>query len=938
VDARTCELKFGVLEPDTDYAIQLNCARKGRRGFMAAGDGAPLPDSVVFFHTAPAKKPVPKPVSPEPVKPKPVKPVPGAKGLTIDLGPVQDDPDRIWTIAYYMCADNDVEMYSCEALNDIEASFPEKGVEVIVLFDRGEGFDTSEGDWKDTRVYRVSRGTDGKKVESKLIASLGELNLGDPAVLAGFMASVYKTYPARHHALLMWDHGSGWSGQAIDMGPPSAAGTHDEIELDEFQKGLAGGLAAAGLKKLDLVWFHMCLMGQVEIASAIYPYADFMVASEALIPCAAVPYGDLVASLARGRAPREAATEMVGIYKRHYEALKNTSSTSSAFDLTRTENLTVAFDGFCRKLLGEVDTSWAAMSRCLFFAESYSGRTDYRYGKHATASADLLDVVKRMRLLIQPFPAETEARRLALAIDDFVLADYSGSRRRLSNGVAVYAPMRGDMLNPEYANVPLSKQSAWLQLLAKVHEAQQRNLAKPKITDAQILGPTGKPTNEAIALGGSRVQFTIDGSNILWTMVRQVRPIKSPEGFAVMFSTFIVDPLMSQRRKNVSSEMIDLVMPEYADGATTLAREVGGLSFRITDGNKAVDATVDLSDPNDLLHARVPALYESPRGGKVRVNILFNTDWARAVAVIALVPQPDGGVQQKMIRPEADAEITLLYEVMTRDGKGALVPTGTLKWGKNGLQLLPVLQEPGEYALMLVTESIAGVSDTAIVHYSQKANPDLDDLVKRGGNFTPKQLLGDWQIQVGVARPKTGDMEWKETDWTAHYRVDPKNRGPLQYEYRMPSEGETESGLAVIDTRGAPCIVHFVPADGGGMRRAALYLAFRLADAQHETFIMKDVGTGGVFRLVRRAKTPIVRSLAGRWQNDQGAILACNDSQYQWFMNGQMMDAGTYRIEGNKIHSQNRSGMAQTVTFTLENDVLTMTDPQGQKMVLKRIQ
>ncbi len=238
---------------------------------------------------------------------------------------------------------------------------------------------------------------------------------------------------------------------------------------------------------------------------------------------------------------------------------------------------------------------------------------------------------------------------------------------------------------------------------------------------------------------------------------------------------------------------------------------------------------------------------------------------------------------------------------------------------------------------MLVTESIAGPSETAVVHFTQKSNPGLDDLIKRGGSFGPEQLEGEWKIQVGVAKPDTGEMEWKETDWTAHYRPDPENRGPLRYEYRLPSEGETENGLAVVDTRGAPCIIHFVPADGGGLRRSALYLAFRLADAQHETFIMKDVGTGAVFRLLRRSKTPIVKTLAGRWQGEQGIILACNDARYQWFLNGQMVDAGSYRIEGNRIISQDRMGETQTVTFTLENDVLTLTDPQGKVVVLKRM-
>lgn len=103
-----------------------------------------------------------------------------------------------------MGADNDFDPFALKNLKEMERGLPEEGVKCIVLVDRAKG-PTTEGDDRTDRVVRIKRNTE-KGLKSEVLARPGEVNMADPAVLEKFLASVIKTFPAQHYALIMWDH------------------------------------------------------------------------------------------------------------------------------------------------------------------------------------------------------------------------------------------------------------------------------------------------------------------------------------------------------------------------------------------------------------------------------------------------------------------------------------------------------------------------------------------------------------------------------------------------------------------------------------------------------------------------------------------------------------------------------------------------------------
>ncbi|NJN16787.1 MAG: hypothetical protein HC822_11220 [Oscillochloris sp.] len=107
---------------------------------------------------------------------------------------------------------------------------------------------------------------------------LGELNTGDPAVLSDFINAGLERYPADRTALVIMGHGSAVSGVAGDQSQPSGE-PDDALRPDELEQALGAANLDQAARKLDLLVFHACLMGNFEVAALMSPFADYMVAS-----------------------------------------------------------------------------------------------------------------------------------------------------------------------------------------------------------------------------------------------------------------------------------------------------------------------------------------------------------------------------------------------------------------------------------------------------------------------------------------------------------------------------------------------------------------------------------------------------------------------------------------------------------------------------------
>ncbi len=165
--------------------------------------------------------------------------------------------NRTWTYIVYMAADNSLESYAIKDINEMEAGIAnDKTVSVLALLDRHPGYDSTNKNWNDTRLYEIkpdAGGMNGTIVSKRLecpdldITKDGqtELDMGNRYTLAGVLDYARREYEAEHYVLIVWGHGSGWRGYAYD-------GSSDtSLSLPSLRKATMD-------KGLDAVVFDSC--------------------------------------------------------------------------------------------------------------------------------------------------------------------------------------------------------------------------------------------------------------------------------------------------------------------------------------------------------------------------------------------------------------------------------------------------------------------------------------------------------------------------------------------------------------------------------------------------------------------------------------------------------------------------------------------------------
>ena len=184
--------------------------------------------------------------------------------------------DDSWTVLIYIMGDTDLEEFALYDLVELEEAVGSPNTNIVVALDRGDYSDADYGglgDFSDTKLLLY--GPDG----AGLLSEPGELNMGSSSTLQNFISDGLTTFPADHTALVLWDHGGGWTG----MGPDESDG-NDILTLPEMTEAITNGLSAAGVSRFDLIGMDACLMATYETAHAVNGLTDYFLASEELEP------------------------------------------------------------------------------------------------------------------------------------------------------------------------------------------------------------------------------------------------------------------------------------------------------------------------------------------------------------------------------------------------------------------------------------------------------------------------------------------------------------------------------------------------------------------------------------------------------------------------------------------------------------------------------
>lgn len=661
-----------------------------------------------------------------------------------DLGEPEPDPARNWTIAVYLGGDNDLENAAVLDLLELQRGLPESGCEVVVLLDRfaDEGEPASE--WSDTRVLRVTKGEAGS---FDRLGEPKERDTSDASTLASFVTGVFRRFPAKHHAVFVWDHGGGFHGICVDEDAPGRAEGKRMLSLADVRLGLATALQQSGVLRLDLLAFDACLMAQLEVALAMHDLAETMVASEAEVPGTGYPYEKLLSVFGSDASGTEVARKIVDSYGTFSDDAFESTSTLSAFDLAVAPRVAAELENVAKAANATCDAEWRAIARALFYAENYQIR-DERTGDHSFASLDLLDFSERLRRI--PGMPASALDELVKRVGEMVLARYSGAERTLSHGVSIHGPHRSGQLHDRYATTTLGTGTAWQSLLRAVHAKADADQSELAVGNFRMLEATGVAAESAQPFGGQRILFDATGNSIVEVQVHDWVHDEQAGLWMLLRKGLVKDPLWPARwAEAAAADAIDLVMPQFVEGKNELFHELVGLGFAITDGVIQTRGTVNMAKPNmQAPFTAVARCTKKATGERLVVEVSFDHAEWNAVGFQPLVSSVPGTLPRTLV-PEAGDTFEFFLDTRDANGEEDAMLTAALTYGDAGLALVAEADEPGRYRAEMVARTLQGRTQTGTHEYTVRENSSLSTWPGTWKDFDPASLVGtfsQWKV------------------------------------------------------------------------------------------------------------------------------------------------------------------------------------------------
>ena len=344
---------------------------------------------------------------------------------------LEDANAKDWAFFVYMNGDNNLESFAYDNLAQMEAVGSTANVDIVVLLD------SSSQDQGHARKLYVNQGS------TTVIEDLGEIDMGDYHTLASFGVWAVQAYPARHQALIGWDHGDGWragsTAPALFKGfsnDDHGSGAGISISNGDYAKALQAVVTARG-DKLDLVGFDACLMGMWEVASATAPYALTFVGSEEVEPGAGWIYDQFLGPLVAN--PQATAAEL-GSWVADSYATSSGGSTMAVDDLTAIAALNGPMSDFANALLA--NPSWYDK-----LEQARAASQQFYYSDNV----DLIDFVQRVRnSSAAPAAVVTAADALLAELGVVIVHNQHQSGYPGANGLAFYLPARHAGMDSAY--------------------------------------------------------------------------------------------------------------------------------------------------------------------------------------------------------------------------------------------------------------------------------------------------------------------------------------------------------------------------------------------------------------------------------------------------------------------------------------------------------
>ncbi|MBF0410437.1 MAG: hypothetical protein HQM10_24035 [Candidatus Riflebacteria bacterium] len=383
-----------------------------------------------------------------------------ASVLASDLPVTDVSAEKEWTFLVFVNGDNNLDEHGVDDHQEMASAGSNEFLNIVTLFDR----------FKAPATINFI-----EKNNVKVIREMGEVDMGDYRVLVQFVRDMVQQYPAKHYALVIWNHGSGWKFQEdMPRGISYDDSSGNHITTNQLQTAVMEVKQQLG-RKLDILAMDACLMQMMEVVYAVADSVDYVVASEEVEPMEGYPYDRILARFAGKTTPANFCQLIVRHYGNFYstyeppdddfivrenKAKRIYDTSQSALDCSFVPRIKSGLDKICSHLIK--GNHVASFKEALMKAQHFS----------SSGNIDLIDFLS----FLKECSSDEELKKLITetleVLDRAVIANsataadgYSENPEFRANGIAVFLPGYSWLLKDVYFDLSWSKESLWDEML-----------------------------------------------------------------------------------------------------------------------------------------------------------------------------------------------------------------------------------------------------------------------------------------------------------------------------------------------------------------------------------------------------------------------------------------------------------------------------------------
>ena len=410
-------------------------------------------------------------------------------------------PIKEWTFMVYIAADNDLNRFSTRNLEDMSKVGSNKNLNIVAHLDK-------QGSTEKTKRLYVEK--------DKLVqvnygqpSSFQKLDSGCETTLIDFCEWTILNYPAKHYALVLWNHGSGISDNVAGRLVNSSElfifnPLTNMLELDRSMtffdfahkkekehRGVCFSdtynsfltnqkldfalktIQKNGLKgkKFDIIGYDACLMAMTEVADLISPYADIAVFSQEVELGAGWKYDEVLRPFNYSvPTPEQFAVHIVAAFNTAYQSITQ-DYTFSAVSLSKFTTLERTIDSLSGALIEMLKYQYGtSLLNIIRAARSKNYCTHFSQPTYIDLDhflANLLDTINYATLTPEKEYLKGNLRVLIstarLNLAQCVLAHVEGKSLARARGLSIYYPAH--FIDSTYTITPFARKNRWLDLI-----------------------------------------------------------------------------------------------------------------------------------------------------------------------------------------------------------------------------------------------------------------------------------------------------------------------------------------------------------------------------------------------------------------------------------------------------------------------------------------